>query len=199
MARDLLIHSFLTRNLNVVAVLSNYRRIREQLGNEEVADFERVLIAKTAAATSNSPDTVRALVGEWIEQRPLSYLRRCVYPELPQLFAGLRRQGKAIGILSDYPARAKLMALGLTANYVVCATDEGIGQLKPHTRGLESLIAAAGVKTETTVLIGDRADRDGVVARRVGAHALIKSSRPIEGWQTFVGYDDALFASFLIP
>jgi FMN phosphatase YigB (HAD superfamily) len=197
MARDILLHTLLKRDLNVMAVLAKYRRIRERLGDEQVVDFERALIAQTAAATASSPDSVRAIVSEWVEQRPLRYLAACRYPGLSQLFAGLRRSGKSIGILSDYPAEAKLEALGLTADYVVFAGDENIGILKPHPRGLESLIAAAGMKPRETVVIGDRVDRDGLVAQRAGAQALIRSSRPIEGWQTFARFDDALFARFL--
>ena len=197
MARDILLHTLLKQDLNVIAVLAKYRRIRERLGDEETIDFERALIAQTATATANSPDRVRAIVSEWVEQRPLKYLAACRYPGLSQLFAGLRRSGKSIGILSDYPAEAKLEALGLTANYVVFAGDEGIGLLKPHPRGLESLIAAACVKPHQTMVIGDRVDRDGLVARRAGAQALIRSSKPIEGWQTFARFDDALFSPFL--
>ena len=197
MARDVLLHTLLKRDLNVIAVLAKYRRIRERLGDEQVTDFERALITQTAAATANSPDRVRCIVSEWVERRPLRYLAACRYPNLSRLFAGLRRSGKSIGILSDYPAEAKLEALGLTANYVVFAGDESIGLLKPHPRGLESLIAAAGVQPRETVVIGDRVDRDGLVARRAGAQALIRSSKPIEGWQTFNRFDDALFTPFL--
>lgn len=197
MARDLLIQTVLKRDPKIIAVLVSYRRIRERLGNEEAIDFETALIAQTAAATAISPDRVRSIVSEWIEQRPLGYLAACRYPGLSQLFAGLRRNSKSIGVLSDYPAQAKLEVLGLAAHYVVCAGDESIGLLKPHPRGLESLIAAAGVAPRETVVIGDRADRDGLVARRAGARALIRSTKPIEGWQTFVRFDDALFAPLL--
>ena len=137
MARDILLYTLLKRDLNVIAVLARYRRIRERLGDEQAVDFERALIAQTATATANSQDSVRAIVSEWVEQRPLGYLAACRYPNLPQLFSGLRRSGKSIGILSDYPAVAKLEALGLTANYVAFAGDAGIGVLKPHPRGLE--------------------------------------------------------------
>ncbi len=139
MARDVLFHTLLKRDLNVIAVLARYRRIRERLGDEGGIDFERALIAQTATATANSPDRVRSIVSEWIEQRPLRYLAACRYPNLSQLFTGLRRSGKSIGILSDYPAEAKLEALGLAANYIVSAGDKDIGLLKPHPRGLESL------------------------------------------------------------
>lgn len=196
MARDLLLYTFSTCDLIVVTVLVAYRRIRERLANEQVLDFESVLIGETAIATSTAPDTVRAIVTEWVEQRPLRYLPGCIYPGLRRLFAGLRRKGKSIGILSDYPADAKLAALGLSADHIVTAGDEGVRLLKPHPRGLEFLVAAAGVHACETVVIGDRPDRDGVVARRVGARALIRSSRPLEEWQTFTRFDDALYACF---
>ena len=197
MARDILLHSLVKRDVNLIAVLAKYRRIRERLADEQAIDFERALIAQTAEATASSPDRVRTIVSEWIERRPLKYLAACRYPGVSQLFAGLRRSGKAIGILSDYPALEKLEALGLTADHIVSAGDDGIGLLKPHPRGLEFLIAATGVKPHETLVIGDRVDRDGLVARRVGAQALIRSSSVIEGWQTFTKFDDVLFAPIL--
>src|SRR5262249_14391180 len=126
MAREILIHTLSNWNFEIVAVLRTYRRIRERLGNEEVPNFERALIAETATATGHSQDAVRAMVTEWIEQRPLRHLAGCRHQILPQLFKGLRQKGKIIGILSDYPASAKLTALGLTADHIVCAGDEGI-------------------------------------------------------------------------
>jgi FMN phosphatase YigB (HAD superfamily) len=197
MMRDLLLHTFAQRTLAVIKVLEAYRRIRERLAGQEVPDFERALIAETADATGHSPGQVRQIVEEWIERRPLPYLLRCRYPGVVELFAALRRKGKMIGILSDYPVSAKLAVLGLNAGYIVCAGDPGIGLLKPHPRGLEAIIAAAGTTPRQTALIGDRADRDGVAARRAGAWPLIKSAKSIKDWQTFATFDDALFGSLM--
>jgi HAD superfamily hydrolase (TIGR01549 family) len=197
MLRDMLLHALWHRDANVIAVVARYRRIRERLGDQQTSDFERILISETAASTSNSADRVRAIVSEWIERRPARYLSACRYPGLRELFSGLRQKKKSIGILSDYPVQAKLLALQLTADYVVTASDAGVGCLKPHPRGLQALIAAAGVEAHATLVIGDRAERDGLVARRVGARALIRSSRRLEGWQTFAAFDDALFVPIL--
>ena len=197
MARDLAAHSVRKRDLKAISVLTQYRRIRERMGDELVVDFDAALVARTATATASSSDIVRAVVSEWIEVRPLSYLARCLYPGIPELFEGLRRQAKCIGVLSDYPAKEKLAAMGLTANHIVSANDEGVGVLKPHPRGLERLMAAADAAAEETVVIGDRADRDGLVAKRVGAQALIRSSKPVSGYQTFQSYDDEVFAPLL--
>ena len=70
-----------------------------------------------------SPEQVRAVVSRWIDRHPLPYLRACRYAGLGELFAGLRRHGKTIGVLSDYPATAKLAALELAADHIVTAHD----------------------------------------------------------------------------
>jgi putative hydrolase of the HAD superfamily len=195
MGRDMVIHTVAKCDLNAIRVVSAYRRIRERLAAEEVVDFERVLIAETAKATSMSPERVHAIVSEWIETRPLRYLRSCLFSGVPQLFAGLQRAGKKIGIFSDYPATEKLAAMGLAANHVVAASD--VGLLKPHARGLQSLMAAASAAAEETLFIGDRADRDGVAGQRAGVRILIKSSKPIETFQTFKTFHDPLFDPFM--
>ena len=191
MGRDMVLHTVAKRDLNTISVVSAYRRIRERLAAEEVVDFESVLIAETAKATSMSPARVHGIVSEWIEARPLRYMRNCLFSGVPQLFAGLQRAGKKIGIFSDYPATEKLVAMGLEADYVVAASD--VGLLKPHARGLQSLMAAANASARETLFIGDRADRDGVAGERAGVRILIRSSKPIGTFQTFKTFHDPLF------
>jgi putative hydrolase of the HAD superfamily len=197
MMRDLLLDAAARRRLDAIIVLRAHRQIRERLAEREAPDFEAILVAETASATGHSPDAIRRIVEEWIERRPLPYLPACRYPGLVELFAGLRRDRKIIGILSDYPAGAKLAALGLDADHIVCANDDRIGLLKPNPRGLLAIIAAAGVSPAETVLIGDRADRDGLAARRSGVWPLIRSGNPIKDYQTFARFDDAIFKRFL--
>ena len=195
MGRDMVLHTVAKRDLSAIGVISAYRRIRERLGDEEVVDFERVLIAETAKATSMSPESVQTIVSEWIETRPLRYLRSCLFSGVPQLFAGLQRAGRKIGIFSDYPATEKLAAMGLAAHHVVAACD--VGLLKPHAKGLESLMAAASATARDTLFIGDRVDRDGIAGQRAGVRTLIRSSKPIEAFQTFKTFHDPLFDPFM--
>jgi FMN phosphatase YigB (HAD superfamily) len=197
MARDMLLHAIFQHNLTVIAVLAKYRRIKERLSDEQVDNFEPILIAATAAATGASPEAVRRIVSEWIDQRPLRYVAASRYPGLPELFAGLRSAGKLIGVLSDYPATAKLLALKLTASHIVFTGDKGVGIPKPHPRGIETLIRAAGVTPGETLVIGDRVERDGLAGYRAGARVLIRSSKGIEGWQTFKTFYDPIFAPVL--
>lgn len=197
-ARDLILYSISRLNFNVISVLKTYRTIRERLAEEEVNGFNDVLIIEVASKTGYEPEVVRLIVDEWIEKRPLSYLDSCRYPHLLDLFDGLKRKNKTIGILSDYPARAKMDALGLTADYIVSSSDDGVGFLKPHPRGLEFLMAKAGVNAAETVLIGDRIERDGLAAQRMGVKVLIRSNRPIKDWQTFANYNASLFDSLIV-
>jgi putative hydrolase of the HAD superfamily len=180
-----------------IRILSTYRRLREKLAEAEVEHFEPVLLAQTASACGAQPEQVATIAREWMERRPLAHLRPCVYPHLPELFAAIKAGGRKIGILSDYAAQEKLRALGLSADFIVAAGDEGVGRLKPHPRGLEALMAAAGVAPQETVLIGDRPERDGEAALRAGAAALIRSSQKRAGWNTFASYDDRIFAPLL--
>jgi putative hydrolase of the HAD superfamily len=196
MARDLALHA-LTGGLGTVTVLRRFRHLREALGEARAEGFAGRLIAETAADSGRTPDEVRAIVGRWIDRHPLPYLLGCRYPGLVALFDGLRRHGKTIGVLSDYPAMAKLSALELAADHIVTADDPEIGVLKPHPKGLAALIERAAATPAATLMIGDRADRDGLVAQQVGARVLLRASRPIAGWQTFTRFDEALFAPML--
>lgn len=197
MARDLLLRSALRLDWSTIRILSSYRHIREELADAETDDFESVLIERTAAASRCAPSTVRAAVDEWIERRPLPYLRACRYPGIGELFAALQRRGTIVGILSDYPAKAKVTALGLTADVVVTAGDDAVRRLKPDPGGLLHVLATTGIRREAAVMIGDRVERDGAIAERVGIHALIRSAQSIDGWQTFHRFDDPIFASLL--
>jgi len=197
MALELLRVTVKRRSICYMAVLKTYRNLREEMGEREVEQFEPVLIEKTASSTGYPPSVVEAVVTEWMDRKPLRHIAKCRYPKVAELFEGLRRCKKTIAILSDYPATAKLTALGLSADYVVSATDPDIGRLKPHPNGLKHLMSLARAEHGSTLLIGDRPDRDGAVARRAGVPALIRSSKPIAGWQTFGRFDDPIFAPVL--
>lgn len=178
-------------SFRTLSVLREYRLRRERLGDQEIEDFEERLLAEVAALFGITQEEIRGIVSEWIDTRPLSVLKACRYTSIDQLFDRIRASGRKIGILSDYPAATKLSVLGLEADYVVDARE--VGFLKPHPRGLERIMALAGEQPETTVLIGDRAERDGEAARRAGVRALLRTSKPIKGWCCFESYADPLF------
>lgn len=194
MALALLSHVATSGDVRLLRLLSDYRRERERLADAEVADFDATLAATIAARHGVDPATVTALVTDWIETRPLPYLRPHVVPGTVALFDGLRRSGRTIGVLSDYPATAKVAAMGLAGDIIAAAADPGIGIMKPHPRGLQFVMAAAGATPATTLMIGDRPERDGAAACRAGVPVLIRSPKPVAGWHCFADFNDPLFA-----
>ena len=197
MALALFKHVLAKRDLSDVRILRTYRHGRELMGDTEKDNFERHLIDFTAASTGFSAMHVEAVIAEWIDQRPLPYLRTLRYPKLVELFSALKRRRKTVGVYSDYPASAKLTALGLEADFIVCAPDQDVRVLKPNPRGLEILMNMAGSNPFSTILIGDRIDRDGLAARRANVRCLIRSPKRLTGWRTFRRYDDVIFSSLL--
>lgn len=195
MARDMAIDALAKHDLSAIRVIRAYRSIRERLADEEIVDFDHVLTAEVAKSASTTPERVRAVASEWMEARPLRYLRACVYEGVPQLFEGLQRAGKKIGVFSDYPAKEKLAAMELPVDHVVSAGE--VGLLKPHAKGLQYLMNLAGTTARATLFIGDRADRDGLAGQRAGVRVLIRSAKPMEGFQTFKTFRDPLFAPFM--
>ena len=197
MLQQLISHAWQTRSLDTLLTLRTFRRVREALGEQAGADFMTLQYAQTASRHGTTSAAVRALTDEWMEQRPLPLLAACRYPHVAEVFAGLRAAGKRIAAFSDYPAVAKLAALGLQADVVVCATDAGIARLKPDPAGLLAILRQTGVAQERALMIGDRFDRDAAAAARAGMRALIRSRRPQARCATFQGYDDAVFLPLL--
>jgi len=232
MAAWLLADAARHRSLQVARTLTTFRRMRESLaeagarasaeasgltaqmtrtegrpGEAPLAcpgvDFLRLQYRLPAQRLGCRPAEVQARVEDWMERRPLRWLAACRRPGIAALFDALRAQGKQVAVLSDYPALDKLAALGLRADPVVWAGDAGIGRLKPDPRGLRQILARTGVAADQTVVVGDRADRDGAVAARVGARALLlgrpwagRASAPDDAlW--IRGFDDPLFAPLL--
>ena len=199
MLQQLISHAWQTRSLDTLLTLRTFRRVREALGDEQTgADFMALQYAQTASRHGTTSAAVRALTDEWMEQRPLPLLAACRYPHVAEVLAGLRASDKQIAVFSDYPALAKLAALGLQADAVVCATDADIARLKPDPAGLLAILRRTGVAPERALMIGDRFDRDAAAAARAGMRALIRSRRAHAQWTTFQGYDDAVFRPLLV-
>lgn len=194
MARKLLRHCVMTGSTRTLQILKSYREGREELAEQGAENFEDILRRRLASRYQKPEAEIQTILTDWLEVKPLPFLKACRYPGVKELFGRLRSAGKVIGILSDYPARDKLARLELDADFVVTARDEDVATLKPHPRGLERLMALAGAGAKTTVMIGDRAERDGEMGRRVGVRTYLRSDKPIPGWECFSSFDDLLEA-----
>ena len=165
--------------------LSAYRNAQETLRCAPPAsDLASAQIAVAAERAGVDQGTIAALVGTWMEQEPLSVLPGCLRPGLVELLEQARRAGLRLGVLSDYPAEAKLDALGVASLFeaVVSSGDSQVQRFKPDPRGLEVIAQRLGVDCGHTIYIGDRPEIDATAASRAGMGSfIIHGRRPFPG------------------
>lgn len=189
-------HAVSRGDIATIRILRTYRRWREELADEERERFEGILVSRLAKRYGRSSADIEAIVSDWMERRPLPLLKACRRPGVEGLFARLRAAGKTIGVLSDYPAEAKLARLELQADVVVSARDPEVEIMKPHPRGIEEVMRRAGVKPDATIMVGDRAERDGEMGARAGVRTFVLTEKPVAGpWISFRSFDELLGAA----
>lgn len=207
-----LVRAHILHPLEAVAtfrILWSYRGAHEQLRNDRLrsdrlrADAsaepagamlgERQLIL--AARRSGYPvAAVRRTIEGWIERSPLDLMLAVRWPGVVECLQKLRGAGIRIGALSDYPATAKLTAMGLSALFdvVVCAQDSDVGRLKPDPAGLRIMIARLEVRADQAVYVGDRPELDAGAASAAGMRCYIinRAGSHGSGWTGVGDYDE---------
>jgi putative hydrolase of the HAD superfamily len=115
--------------------------------------------------------------------RPLKYLARARAKGLEALLALLDRSGVRAGVLSDYPAEAKLRALGLGGMFapILCSLDPDIDALKPDPKGFLKACEHWRLTPSEVLMVGDRADVDATGARAAGMACVILDRRAATG------------------
>ena len=141
------------------------------LGNKEA--FYATYFLRLSQMLNTSADSIQY----WYEKRYMPQMVRLigkhhhagdwVMPFIQQC----RSQGIKLVVLSDYGhAEDKLQALGLSPtlfDWVVSAPE--LGGLKPSPQLLHQVAQQMGVAVEKCLVIGDREDTDGAMARATGA------------------------------
>ncbi len=157
--------------------LRAYRRAHERLRSNPCSDgsVADAQVAAAAVAAGLSLEEVTHLVDEWMLTRPLKYLRLARVAGIWKLLHVLAGKGVHAGILSDYPAAAKLRALGLAGRFspVLCSTDPDIGALKPDPRGFLRACELWKLAPHEVLMVGDRPDVDGAGAIAAGMPCVI--------------------------
>jgi FMN phosphatase YigB (HAD superfamily) len=195
MARMLATHLLWSaRGRRKIGIVKRFREVREQLADREERGVVRKQYALVADMLGVSAAEVQDVTTEWLEKRPLPLLHSAAQPAIRELFSSLERAGIPVAVFSDYPAREKLAALGLSAGIVVSATEPAVDCFKPLPDGLNRVIEIAGEHPEQVLMIGDRDERDGECARRAGTRYLIKVSSRAHAPEHLAHYGDLLDA-----
>jgi HAD superfamily hydrolase (TIGR01549 family) len=125
-------------------------------------------LARAAGSLDMDQEALQIIVERWMIERPGKWLARFKRHELFDDIRTFRAGGGKTALVSDYPARSKLRALGATQLFdVVVASGEpgGPQRLKPHPEGYLRAAESLGVAPERCLVLGDRDDADGAAAR----------------------------------
>ena len=145
-------------------------RAESSSGAAEASPYQ-LQLANTAGRLGLPEALVGELVRRWMEERPGRWLRLFRRRALLREIAEFRAAGGRTALVSDYPARLKLQALGVQELFeVVVASGEpgGPSQLKPAPAGYLAAAASLGLGPERCLVLGDREDADGAAARSAG-------------------------------
>lgn len=154
--------------------------LRETRGELDNPYLEQ--LTNTARSLNLSVDAVERAVTRWMIQRPCKWLRLFRRRSLLTEIERFRSCGGRTALVSDYPSREKLGALGALGLFdVVVANGEAEGprRLKPSPEGFLLAAGRLGVSPPDCLVIGDRIDVDGLAARRAGM-AFRHVSEPVE-------------------
>jgi len=159
----------------------------------EVPDFKRAQAAILARRLGKQRSKVE------------SRLEKVVYKKLPGLLSGipafenlhdvlknLAAGGTRLAVLSDFPAREKISALGLEdLPWDVVLAAESFGVLKPHPRPFKELAKKLALDPEQILHVGDREDCDIKGAEAAGFKAILFSRNNQSSFQpSFARWDD---------
>jgi FMN phosphatase YigB (HAD superfamily) len=155
-----------------LSVLRHFRKEQERLRASDVeGDPFRLQIERTAEALGQPASYVERSVRDWMIERPAKWLRLFRRRSLLAEIGAFRRGGGRTALVSDYPARQKLEALGALPLFEVIIASgepEGPTRLKPHPNGVLRAASALGVDPARCLVIGDRQDADGAAASAAG-------------------------------
>jgi beta-phosphoglucomutase-like phosphatase (HAD superfamily) len=159
---------------SAISCIRAFREEHERLHRdtpEPLGDPFLTQIQRTAARLGRSHEDMRRLIEHWMIVRPCRWLRPLRRRGLLREIDDFHREGGKTALVSDYPARAKLEAMGIAHLFdVVVASGEsaGLSRLKPWPDGYLLAAGALGVPPRACLVIGDRVDADGQAARRAG-------------------------------
>lgn len=139
-------------------ILKKYRTLYEQGLNER----ERLSVL---------PNSTKKIVNEWMLQRPLPYIAKNKDEHLINQLQKAMNNGIIVIVYSDYPVKEKLRALSFTPNQAYSA-DDIIG-MKPNAIGILKVLSQQNISPKNCLVIGDKKEKDGILARNMKADSLI--------------------------
>ena len=185
-----LVLNFLIRGLKLkeLLVLRNYRRLREARAFSEDGDFEDRQTLFLSEKYSISVEKINSIVGSWMQERPLAYIRRFRDKRLVSLMNALKENGSQVVLYSDYPVAEKACAVEISADFMFHAGSAEIRCMKPSPQGLVNILRVTETSPSDALFVGDRYAKDGLCAEAAGVeYVILSKSRFVRAVRRYSG------------
>ena len=155
-------------------VILKYRSLREKWDDSDTGrNLEERQYVETGKSFGMSSEQVKQIVSRWMLEEPLSHLKAYRDENAAKTIKKLQEKGIETVVYSDYPTVDKLKALDIMVSGSYAATDDEIACMKPNPKGLQYIIDKYQIAKADIIMIGDRMEKDGEVAKAVGIDYLI--------------------------
>ncbi len=155
------------------------RRARKKMHGEQYAsqeDFYHAFFLRMARGHWWSPRIAEKWYHRIYLPGMVQLIGRYHHPraEVLAIIDDCSQRGLTMAIYSDYGnVEEKLRVLGIDATqFVLLADAPSMGALKPCKASMETILARLHASPPTTLMVGDRDEKDGASARTVGAEFL---------------------------
>lgn len=111
------------------------------------------------------------IIDEWMIKQSLPLISKYKDCHLIYLLEKVMRAGSRVIVYSDYPVNEKLSALSFRPSEAYSSDD--LHCMKPNPSGISRVLKQAGILPEACLVIGDRYEKDGMLADAMGADFLL--------------------------
>lgn len=146
------------------------RQNPELLADLQTTPYHRQLERASEACEVTTAE-LQDRVERWMLDRPGKWIRAFRRRRLLAEIRTFRAAGGQTALVTDYPASAKLNALGAASLFdeiLANGEDDRIRTLKPSPETFLLAAKLLGVDPQRCLVLGDRDDADGEAARRAG-------------------------------
>ena len=153
-----------------------YERVsRHELAGEDFQDAEH-FYEKHFANIAKLVDVPVGNVADWYKNKYRTLMTDVLHKyfhkqeRVDDVLAALKNRGVITAVYSDYgDVHNRLKAIGINDNIDYEWAAEDMGALKPAIRPLQQIINQLGIAAEELLIVGDRTDTDGALAKNAGA------------------------------
>ncbi|MCK5580574.1 MAG: HAD family hydrolase [Candidatus Omnitrophica bacterium] len=175
-----LILSLFSKNITFkeICILNCYRKTLEafrngvEITNKSLSQLHTSSVSEKMHCTS---EMINQVVGKWMTDVPCDKIHNYVWPDMKNTLVKLKDKGYHLAVLSDYPAKEKVNAMGLDGIFeaILSCQDLDSNGYKPNTNGFRKIAKHFDLNPCECIYIGDSYERDIRGAIENQMHAIL--------------------------